>query len=62
MNAARLLMWSVAGRGVSRLIVASLAMIIGGSISPSLFAAPQAPQQGVEQSVQVSGQMQHEVG
>jgi outer membrane protein TolC len=37
-------------------------MIVGASISPSLFAAPQAPQQAAEQSGQVSGQMQHEVG
>jgi cobalt-zinc-cadmium efflux system outer membrane protein len=51
-----------AGRGVSRLIAAGLATIIGGGISPSLFAAPQAAQQAVEQSVQVSEQMQHEVG
>jgi cobalt-zinc-cadmium efflux system outer membrane protein len=62
MNAARFLTRSVAGRGVSRLIAAGLATIIGGSISPSLFAGPQAPQQAVEQSAQVSGQMQHEVG
>ena len=62
MNVARFLTRSVAWRGISRLIVAGLAAIIGGSISPSLFAAPQAPQQGVEQSVQVSGQMQQEVG
>jgi cobalt-zinc-cadmium efflux system outer membrane protein len=52
----------VAGRGVSRLIATGLAMIIGGNISPSLLAAPQAPQEGVEQSVQASGQMVHEVG
>src|SRR5229473_4779355 len=57
-----LLTGSAVGRGVSRLIAAGLATIIGGSISPSLFAAPQAPQQPVEQSVQVSGQMQHEAG
>src|ERR1700688_1351932 len=62
MKAARFLMWIVAGRGISPLIAVGLATIIGGSISPSLFAAPQAPQQAVEQSVQVSGQMQHEVG
>src|ERR1700676_2262111 len=52
----------VAGRGISRWIAAGLAMIIGGGISPSLFAAPQAPQQGVELSVQLPGQTQHEVG
>src|SRR6266851_1956112 len=57
-----LLTGSAVGRGVSRLIAAGLATIIGGSISPSLFAAPRAPQQAVEQSVQVSGQMQHEAG
>src|SRR5713101_2387411 len=57
-----LLTGSAAGRGVSRLIAAGLATIIGGSISPSLFAAPQAPQQGVEQSVQLSEQTPHEVG
>ena len=51
-----------AGRGGSRLLAAGLAAIIGGSISPSLFASPQPPQQGVEQSVQVSGQMQLEMG
>src|SRR5579862_454273 len=51
-----------AGRGGWRLLATGLAMIIGGSISPSLLAAPQAPQQGLEQSVQVSGQMQHEEG
>jgi cobalt-zinc-cadmium efflux system outer membrane protein len=57
-----LLTGSAGGRGVSRLIAAGLATIIGASISPSLFAGPQAPQQVVEQSVQVSSQMQHEVG
>ena len=62
MKAARFLIWSVAGRGASRLIAAGLATIIVGSISPSLFAAPQVPQQRIEQSVQVSGQMRHEAG
>ena len=61
-NAAGFLTRSIAGRGISRLIAAGLATIIGGSISPSLFAAPQAPQQGVELSVQLPGQTQHEVG
>jgi cobalt-zinc-cadmium efflux system outer membrane protein len=51
-----------AGRGGSRLLATGLAMIIGGSISPSLLAAPQAPQQGVEQSLHVSGQIQHDEG
>src|ERR1700676_1414240 len=60
--AAGFLTRSIAGGGISRLIAAGLAMIIGGGISPSLFAALQAPQQGVELSVQLPGQTQHEVG
>jgi cobalt-zinc-cadmium efflux system outer membrane protein len=62
MKAVCFLTGSMAGRGHSRLIAAVLATIIGGSISPTLLAAPQAAQQAVEQSAQVSGQMQNEVG
>ena len=56
------IMWTLAERGISRFTSPVLAMIVVGSISPSLLAVPQAPQQGLEQSVQASGQMQHEVG
>ena len=63
MKALHFLIRSVAARGLTQVIAAGLAAVIGGGISPGLWAAPQAPQQqGLEQSVQVSGQMQHEVG
>src|SRR6202158_1911756 len=46
-NAAGFLTRSIAGRGISRLIAAGLATIIGGGILPSPFFAPPTTQHGV---------------
>ena len=51
---------SLAGLGMSRVIALCLTTAVGGSVSPTLLAAPQAGQRTVDQSAQV--QTGHEAG